>query len=201
MLQHGKTAFRTSTSGTLPISHIPKPCMPISPHSLSISSVSLERTSYPPLIEEWPITYTLHSTSLEFSQTPPTKLSPLTVLNLPEASTSPSVLGLPDGAAVIFANKFIGFGRAGTQEETHVGASPECCPAVLLTPPLKDNQELVITGAEPMITISGYGRDARCTEILSPFRESIHHEEWKQRTMFFMDALELDPFFSRRRFA
>lgn len=100
-----------------------------------------------PLCEEWPITYSLHICDPERSETHHTKLRPLTVLTLSEASTSPSLLGLPNYADVISANKFIGFGSTGTQEETHVGASPECCPAVLITPPLKDDQALIVTGA------------------------------------------------------
>ena len=117
---------------------------------------------YAPLtlgVEEWPIRYTLHriqnSLFVDDSSIP---LTNLRVISTPEATTSPSLLGLPKGAAVISANKFIGFGRIGTQEETHVGASPECCPAVLVTPPLEDDQALVVSGPEAMITVSGYQR-------------------------------------------
>ncbi|OBT44500.1 hypothetical protein VE00_04928 [Pseudogymnoascus sp. WSF 3629] len=140
----------------------------------------------------WPISYTLH-TNRDPLPTVQHNLFPLEVLELPAASTSPEVLGIPDGASVISANKFIGFGRTGTQEETHVGASPECCPAVLVTPPLEDNQALVVVGPEAMIVIAGYGRDARCAEVLLPSGGSaIHHRKWAKRTMLFIDALELD---------
>lgn len=141
-------------------------------------------------IEEWPVTYTLH-TNLKPSKHAYHDLEELEVVYLDQASTAPEVLGLPNGAAVISANKFIGFGRTGTQEEVHVGASPECCPAVLITPPLEDDQVLVVIGPEAMISISGYGRDAHCSDILSPSIQS-HRDRWAKRTMLFMDALELD---------
>ncbi|KFY01501.1 hypothetical protein O988_02699 [Pseudogymnoascus sp. VKM F-3808] len=150
---------------------------------------------YSPLTADpasWPISYTLH-TNQDPLPTTKHKLLPLEVLELPVASTSPEVLGIPDGASVISANKFIGFGRTGTQEETHVGASPECCPAVLVTPPLEDNQALVVVGPEAMVAIAGYGRDARCAEVLRPSGgASMHHRKWAKRTMLFVDALELD---------
>ncbi|KFX86899.1 hypothetical protein V490_08737 [Pseudogymnoascus sp. VKM F-3557] len=150
---------------------------------------------YSPLTADpasWPISYTLH-TNQDPLPTTKHKLLPLEVLELPLASTSPDVLGIPDGASVISANKFIGFGRTGTQEETHVGASPECCPAVLVTPPLEDKQALVVVGPEAMVAIAGYGRDARCAEVLRPSGgASMHHRKWAKRTMLFIDALELD---------
>ncbi|KFY80664.1 hypothetical protein V499_00492 [Pseudogymnoascus sp. VKM F-103] len=150
---------------------------------------------YSPLAADlgsWPISYTLH-TNRDPLPTLQRKLLPLEVLELSAASTSPELLGIPDGASVISANKFVGFGRTGTQEETHVGASPECCPAVLVTPPLADNQAFVVVGPEAMIVIAGYGRDARCAEVLVPSGGSaIHHGKWAKRTMLFVDALELD---------
>ncbi|OBT90804.1 hypothetical protein VE02_00640 [Pseudogymnoascus sp. 03VT05] len=150
---------------------------------------------YSPLaadLASWSISYTLHTNQDPLSTAQHTLL-PLEVLELSAASTSPEVLGIPDGASVISANKFVGFGRTGTQEETHVGASPECCPAVLVTPPLEDNQALVVVGPEAMIAIAGYGRDARCAEVLLPSGSSaIHQRKWAKRTMLFADALELD---------
>ena len=154
---------------------------------------------YSPLtsaVEEWPITYNLHwiqePLDIDARSTP---LTELRVISTTEATTSPAVLGLPHGAAVISANKFVGFGRTGTQEETHVGASPECCPAVLITPPLEEDQALVVTGAEAMITVSGYQRSAHCCEILKLHTTELPEEhcvKCSQRTMLFMDALELD---------
>jgi poly(ADP-ribose) glycohydrolase len=119
-------------------------------------------------------------------------LSPLCTLNIAtvkEASTDPSFLGLPHGASVISANKSIGFGRTGTQEEVNVGSSPEACPAVLFTPILRDDQVLVVEGARAIVSVKGYGRQARLDSILeSPA------SRWARRTMLFMDALELDFF-------
>lgn len=42
------------------------------------------------------------------------------------------LLGLPNGAAVISANKDVGFGRITSQEEMMVGCSPELCVVILL---------------------------------------------------------------------
>ncbi|OBT63204.1 hypothetical protein VE03_07750 [Pseudogymnoascus sp. 23342-1-I1] len=153
------------------------------------------KNSYSPLAADmgiWPISYTLH-TNEDPLPSVRENLLPLEVLELSAASTAPEVLGLPDGASVISANKFVGFGRTGTQEETHVGASPECCPVVLVTPPLDDSQTLVVVGPEAMIDIAGYGRDARCAAVLLPSGGAIIHRlKWAKRTMLFMDALELD---------
>jgi poly(ADP-ribose) glycohydrolase len=107
---------------------------------------------------------------------------------LPQLQTAPPFLGLPDGACVVSANKCIGYGASGTQEELHVGTSPEAYPAVLLAPPLTDRQVLICRGAEAMVSIRGYGRDAQLHEILPVYGGS----QWRHRTMLFMDALELD---------
>ena len=117
------------------------------------------------------------------------KLCPLVTTVLPEASTAIAYLGLPYGAQVISANKNIGFGRTGTQEEVNVGASPEACPAVLFTQTLRSDQILVVQGAQAMVEIVGYGRNARLGKVLETPRET-----WKDRTMLFMDALELDAY-------
>lgn len=109
---------------------------------------------------------------------------------LDEASTDPAHLGLPNGACVISANKDIGFGRSGTQEEVNVGASPAACPAVLLTPTLRPDEVIVIEGARAHVSISGYGRQARLERTIG----SSETCDWEHRTMLFMDALELDAF-------
>lgn len=107
---------------------------------------------------------------------------------------SPASLGLPGGAAVVAANKFIGFGRSATQEEVHVGTSPEACPAVLVTPPLRNDQVLVVRGAQAMVNITGRGRDIRVEKMSTPSGGVC---AWRSRTMLFMDALELDMVESR----
>lgn len=123
-------------------------------------------------------------------------LLPMTVVYEANPTTEPPYLGLPDGACVISANKNVGFGSTGTQEEMHVGSSPECCPIVLLTPPLGDKDVLIVQGCEAMISMTGHGREARLDKVLpqptiSQERdlETLH---WDKRTMLFMDALELD---------
>jgi poly(ADP-ribose) glycohydrolase len=151
-------------------------------------------------VEEWPVVFMLRELG-EGAVTGMDKLyerkfSPLTVVRIPEASTDPSVLGLPRGASVISANKNVGFGPSGTQEETHVGSSPDACVAVLITPTLKDGQVLIVQGTEAMITVKGYGREARLDKVLKPDynHDSIAKSIWPRRTMLVMDALELDMF-------
>ena len=124
------------------------------------------------------------------------KFLPLKVTRLPEASTDSSALGLPHGACVISENKNVGFGSSGTQEETHVGSSPEACPAVLMTPTLEDTQVLIVVGAEAMISMKGYGREARLDKVLAPKYNDTNPalSVWPRRTMLYMDALELDMF-------
>jgi poly(ADP-ribose) glycohydrolase len=102
---------------------------------------------------------------------------------------SPASLGVPGGAAVVSANKYIGFGQSATQEEVHVGSSPEACLAVLFTPPLRDDQVLIVRGAQAMVNITGQRRDIRAEEM--PAHDG-GVKAWRERTMLFMDALELD---------
>jgi hypothetical protein len=47
-----------------------------------------------------------------------------------------------------------------------VGSSPECCPIVLFVPPLQGNHGLVVEGAEAMISMKGYGREACLDRLL-----------------------------------
>ena len=62
-----------------------------------------------------------------------------------------------DEVEVDFANKDIGFGPGGTQEEILFGMTPEACPAVLLCPTLTDHEALVISGVRRVGSWSGYG--------------------------------------------
>jgi poly(ADP-ribose) glycohydrolase len=112
----------------------------------------------------------------------------LEIVGVGDYDTSPEQLGLPSGAAVVSANRFIGFGQSATQEEVHVGSSPEACPAVLLTPPLGDDQVLVVKGAEAMVNIVGQRRNIH----VEPFPETDKPTDRSSRTMLFMDALEID---------
>ncbi|GAB1310607.1 poly(ADP-ribose) glycohydrolase [Madurella fahalii] len=145
--------------------------------------------------EEWEVAYTLQSLTGDladaFSGIPGRgrPLGEVKVMVVERYDMSPASLGLPDGAVVVASNKFIGFGQSATQEEVHVGTSPEACPAVLVTPPLRDDQVLVVRGAQAMINVTGRGRDIRAEKMPVP---NSSEKSWRHRTMLFMDALELD---------
>jgi len=146
-----------------------------------------------------PVTSMLRSlpdTEVRFDEFYENKFLPLKVTRLPEASTDPSVLGLPYGACVISANKNVGFGPSGTQEETYVGSSPEACVAVLMMPTLKDEQVLIVEGAEATVSLKGYGREAYLDKLLEPDYDpkNAMSSIWRKRSMLFMDALELNMF-------
>lgn len=151
--------------------------------------------------DEWPITFEIRSIeNLEVDQLLESNGSKahvsatsIEICHLVEPHTGPALLGVPHGACVISANKCFGYGPTGTQEELHVGISPESYPAVLLATPLSDNQVLICRGAEPMVSIRGYGRDAKLDQILpSSECDPRNLYQWKYRTMLFMDALEMD---------
>lgn len=114
------------------------------------------------------------------------RLMRLIVVHLEKFSTEPQEAAYQghNGAAVVSANKDIGFGQSATQEELYVGNCPEACPAVLFTPTLQDNQVLVIRGARPMLRIFGQRRDIVWEKLVSGEKQGGR--------MLFMDALELD---------
>ncbi|KAJ6787350.1 hypothetical protein PWT90_06350 [Aphanocladium album] len=114
-----------------------------------------------------------------------TKLSKLSFINLKTHSTKfheLDQLGM-NSAVVVSANKDIGFGQSGTQEELHLGASPESCVAVLFTPRLEDNEALCIKGAQPMIRFDGQRRHISWT---------VHDPPVAGGRLLLMDALEID---------
>ena len=87
----------------------------------------------------------------------------------------------PNEVEIDFANKDVGFGPGGTQEEIIFGMTPEACPAVLICPTLHDNECLLISGARRMGRSSGYG-----------FGVKYYGEgDGLPRTILCMDALEL----------
>lgn len=138
---------------------------------------------------QWTIQYDLRSTDRETVITRSCPLVDIEVAIVDRYDLSPKSLGIPGGAAVVSANKYIGFGQSATQEEVHVGTSPEACPAVLITPPLTDNQALIVKGAQAMINITGQRRDI----VVEPmFLPEGGIRTWRGRTMLFIDALELD---------
>ncbi|KAI1131109.1 poly glycohydrolase-domain-containing protein [Nemania abortiva] len=139
--------------------------------------------------EDWDITCTLVTAEPDYMAlgSSPVSLSPIEIVVVDSYQTSPEQLGLPSGAAVVSANSYIGFGQSATQEEVHIGSSPEACPAVLITPPLETNQVLIVKGAQAMLNITGTRRDIKAVA-----HEAEGPIDWRQRTMLFMDALELD---------
>ncbi|KAK0667558.1 Poly glycohydrolase [Cercophora samala] len=146
-------------------------------------------------MEDWVVEYSLHSLPERYEEiaAEDRPLSELKVLVVERYDTRPASLGVGDGdgqAVVISANKVVGFGQSATQEEVHVGISPEACPIVLFTPPLGDEQVLKVCGAQAMVNIVGKGRDISVGDFEIPQRDS--DTAWKFRTMLFMDALELD---------
>ncbi|KAK4240446.1 putative poly glycohydrolase [Achaetomium macrosporum] len=142
---------------------------------------------------EWEVAYNLRSVKgrdfMELLQSSGCPLGEVEVKVVERYDILPASLGISGGAAVVSANKYIGFGKSATQEEIHVGSSPEACPAVLITPPLRDDQVLIVRGAQPMVNITGQRRDIRVEEMPVPDGGG---KAWRERTMLFMDALELD---------
>lgn len=143
-----------------------------------------------PELKKWNVIYTLRS--LRGAHLPDDKLRCLMKVDIvvvDDYDTLPVSLGVPGGAAVVSANRNIGFGQSATQEEIHVGISPEACSAVLVTPPLKEDQVLVIHGAQAMVNVVGQRREISVERMKMP---EGGVESWKERRILFMDALELD---------
>ena len=88
---------------------------------------------------------------------------------------------------VDFANKDIGFGVSGSQEEAKLAQSPETCVVMLLAPTLQDNEALVIRGARKVGKFTGIGRN-----ISFIGAHPIHSDAWTSRTIIAIDSLELD---------
>ena len=91
---------------------------------------------------------------------------------------------------VSFANRDVGFGVSGTQEEVKMAMSPEACVAMLITPTLLDNETLLIRGARQVSSCQGIGRNVT---YIGPLK--LHCEgdrDWNQRWIVAMDAMELD---------
>lgn len=91
---------------------------------------------------------------------------------------------------VSFANKDVGFGVSGTQEEVKMAMSPEACVAMLITPTLLENETLLIRGARKVGSCRGIGRNVAYSEPLEP--DPYQDRDWKERWIIAMDAMELD---------
>ncbi|KAJ7822672.1 hypothetical protein B0H14DRAFT_2828306 [Mycena olivaceomarginata] len=140
-----------------------------------------------------------HSISLTLYTAPSTPhiestllFKPISITELETPSVDTSLIGLPSGACVISANSNIGFGRTASQEEMHVGCTPQSLPVKLFTPPLKDNEVMVLRGCAAVVEMIGYGRNAELASIV-PVDATTPHD-WSARTMLFMDALALDGY-------
>lgn len=126
-----------------------------------------------------------------------TPMSPFRVLHNDVHVTgphSPSSMD-PNGALVVAANKVIGFGKSATGEEVTLGTTPEACPAVLVTPVLTGDQVVVITGASPVLRVTGERRNV-AWEIPDTRTASADFDAWRMHRaggpLLLMDALELD---------
>ncbi|KIM32523.1 hypothetical protein M408DRAFT_220255 [Serendipita vermifera MAFF 305830] len=92
---------------------------------------------------------------------------------------------------LVSANKDIGFGPAGTQEERVFGACPALLPAVLLTQTLSATQSLLISGdTEIYGHFTGHLRSARLRQLYSPSERILQGRTG--RSYLFIDALEMD---------
>ena len=82
-----------------------------------------------------------------------------------------------------FANKHVGFGTSGTQEELILGTSPETCVIVLFNEVLETNEAVLITGVKRYGDYSGYGNSSRFTGA------STQTWNWKERRILAIDAI------------
>jgi len=72
-------------------------------------------------------------------------------------------IGDKEQVEVDFANKHVGFGTSGTQEELMLGTSTETCVVVLFNEVLNDNEAVVMVGAKKYGDFTGYGYNASFT--------------------------------------
>ncbi|KAH7275881.1 hypothetical protein B0J15DRAFT_476093 [Fusarium solani] len=94
------------------------------------------------------------------------------------------------GAAVVSANKVLGFGQSATQEEIFVGIAPESYPVVLVAPHLEDDTVIVVSGARAMLSVKGQRRQIEWSRVgVSSLTEDVEQPGGR---LVFMDALEMD---------
>ncbi|KAI5467695.1 hypothetical protein BGZ63DRAFT_410587 [Mariannaea sp. PMI_226] len=101
----------------------------------------------------------------------------------------------PHGAAVVSANKVIGFGQSATQEEIYAGIAPEACPVVLVAPHLSADTVIIVSGARAMLRVVGQRRDItwQARPGLAPKNDlNAWSQSWRGGRLIFMDALEMD---------
>ena len=96
-------------------------------------------------------------------------------------------LELMRNCEVQFANKDVGFGVCGTQEEAKLAQSPETCIVMLFLPTLQKHEALLIHGPRKIAKFCGVGNDLMFAETYP-----THSSLWESRTIVAIDALELD---------
>ncbi|KAI8723983.1 Poly(ADP-ribose) glycohydrolase [Fusarium sp. LHS14.1] len=102
---------------------------------------------------------------------------------------NPEVQG-KGGAAVISANKVIGFGQSATQEEIFVGSAPESYPVVLVAPHLTDDTVITVSGTRAMLNVKGQRRQIEWSRVpMPPLTDGVERPGGR---LIFMDALEMD---------
>jgi poly(ADP-ribose) glycohydrolase len=98
---------------------------------------------------------------------------------------------------VDFANRDIGYGITGTQEEMLFGASPELCIAMLFCDTLNHNESISITGVRKIVKFNGYGLNISIDSFLTH-----DYSIWKERKIIAIDALdfsdEIQDFFNKQ---
>ena len=88
---------------------------------------------------------------------------------------------------VSFANKDVGYGVSGTQEEVKMGMSPEACVVMLISPTLQDNEVLLIQGVRQIGLHEGIGRHLKFVGV-----QTKESRDWNLRSIIAMDAMEID---------
>lgn len=84
-----------------------------------------------------------------------------------------------------FANKNVGFGTTGTQEELLLGTSPESCCVGLFNETLQANEALLITGVQKFASFTGYG-----SSVIYIGLPGQTERDWRQRNILAVDANE-----------
>jgi len=92
-------------------------------------------------------------------------------------------IGDKEQVEIDFANKHVGFGTTGTQEELMLGTSPETCPIVLFNEVLEPHEAIAMVGAKKYGDFTGYGMRAAYT---GPFNADW---DWKNRKIIAIDAI------------
>jgi len=106
------------------------------------------------------------------------------LLGIPTVSSTGSI-GDTSVIEIDFANKDIGFGTYGTQEEILFGASPEMCIAMLFCDSMTDSECILIKGARKVGLFSGYGGAVQFNYCAVPLDPDRNH-----RLLIAIDALD-----------